>query len=119
MHLLKNCVLQANRMLMEYGEQIKSTYFNIPQSVKNIMGDTSKYNVDFDSNISPHSEKVPHSNLLMKGSTEKVEVEELPRQESSVEGREDSDEEIEGDDKDEGAKGIVNSIMEVSDKCTK
>ncbi len=86
MHLLKYFVLQADQMLLEYREQIESTYFNIPQDVKNIMGDISKYNVDFDSNISLCSEKIPHSKLLIKVSTEEVEVEELPWEEPSVEG---------------------------------
>ncbi len=83
---MKYFVLQADCMLMEYGEQFESTYFNIPKNVKNIMGDPSKYNVNLDSNVFSPSEKVPCSKLMMKGSTDKVEVEELPWEESSVEG---------------------------------
>ncbi len=84
--------------MVEYGEQIESTYFNIPQNVKNVMGDMSKYIFDFDSNIYPLSEKIPHRKLILKGSKEEGKVDNLPWKESSVEGEEDSDEDGEAKD---------------------
>ncbi len=98
---LEYFIMQANCMLMEYGEKIESTYFNIPLNIRNIMVGASKYTVDFDNNASPPSERVRCSKLMMKGSMEDVEVEESPQEESSVEGGEDCDEEFKGSDEDE------------------
>ncbi len=39
--------MQADCMLMECGPKIELAYAVIPQNVKNIMGNTSKYTVDF------------------------------------------------------------------------
>ena len=100
MHLLKYFVLQADRMLMEYGPKIEVTYASIPQNVKNIMGDTSKYNVDFDDDSSPPSDKKPWSLVKKKSSVMDEEVEDLSSVESSV-GGEESDEEYEDCNEDE------------------
>ncbi len=55
---------------------------------------------------SPPSEKVSHNKLVMNGNMEEVEVEESPQEESSVEGKEDSDDGIEGGDEDEEVNNV-------------
>ncbi len=44
-------------MMMEYGPEIQISYASIPQNVKNIMGDTSKYTVNFDDGSPPPQDK--------------------------------------------------------------
>lgn len=99
MHLLKYFVLQDDEMLMECRKRL-SQQFQHPPECQEYQERHIKIPFYFEKNTSP-----PHRRF--KGSTEAVDEEEAPWEESSADGREDIDDKLEWSDDDEEVKDVL------------
>ena len=86
MHLLKYFVMQADRMLMEYGPKIETTFAAIPKNIRDIMGDAEDYNVGFEE-LPSDQLKTPRAKLMSKGDDDD--------EDSSIDESSDEEEEME------------------------
>ncbi len=109
MHLLKYYVMQADRMLKEYSPQVETTFAAIPRNIRDIMGDTSTYDVAFDISPSLPQAKTPCSKLKARANDDDC-ADDLSLEESSDGNEEEEEEEMELDGSDNeynfGAKDV-------------